>query len=160
LGRTFLNLFFPTDIDRYEAAIVFVFGVAAYDILKAYPCNDTESSDCRPVMAEIATHKVLLVAFIGFNLLNYFFCCFFFVLFICCFFVCLQVFSCPTRNAARTIAAKAPQLASSIYIYYYDHPLSFPGWGANFSYCNGHVCHGSELPVLYNSATSYGFVVS
>lgn len=70
-----------------------------------------------------------------------------------------QVFSCPTRNAARTIAKQAPQVADSIYVYFYDHPLSFPGWGANFSFCNDHVCHGSELPVLYNSATSYGFQV-
>eukprot|EP00026_Physarum_polycephalum_P008103 Phypoly_transcript_08181.p1 GENE.Phypoly_transcript_08181~~Phypoly_transcript_08181.p1 ORF type:complete len:509 (+),score=48.86 Phypoly_transcript_08181:192-1529(+) len=125
-GVQFVDLLFTSPMDEieYEAAIAFVFGTAAIDILRAYPCHGNETSDCRPVMAEIATHKV---------------------------------FSCPTRNAARTIAQKAPQLANSVYIYFYDHPLSFPGWGANFSYCNGHVCHGSELPVLYNSATSYGF---
>jgi carboxylesterase type B len=122
-GVQFVDLLFPTPMSNfeYEAAIVGVFGIAAYDLLRAYPCS---LADCRPVMSEIATHKV---------------------------------FSCPTRNAARTIAQHAPELANSIYIYFYDHPLSFAGWGANFSFCNGHVCHGSELPVLYNSATSYGF---
>jgi len=66
-----------------------------------------------------------------------------------------KVFSCPTRQAARILSAS--EFSNATYVYFYDHPLSFPGWGANFSYCNGHVCHGSELPVLYNSATSYGF---
>lgn len=126
-GVQFVDLLFTSPMSKaeYEAAIIGVFGVkAAVDILGAYRCDGNETSDCRPVMAQIATHKV---------------------------------FSCPTRNAARTMASLAPQIANSIYIYFYDHPLSFPGWGSNFSYCNGHVCHGSELPVLYNSATSYGF---
>lgn len=125
-GIQFVDLLFPTPMTKleYETAIVAVFGLPAAQILAAYPCSGNESTDCRPVMAEIATHKV---------------------------------FSCATRFAARSISANAPSIADSVYVYYYDHPLSFPGWGTNFSYCNGHVCHGSELPVLYNSANSYGF---
>jgi len=127
-GVQFVDLLFPSPMTilEYEAAIIAVFGLPAFEILAAYPCPANETSDCRLVMAEIATHKV---------------------------------FACPTRHAARTMsaAASSPQIANSIHVYYYDHPLSFPGWGTNFSYCNGHVCHGSELPVLYDSATSYGF---
>ena len=36
----------------------------------------------------------------------------------------------------------------------FDHVWSFPGWGANFSFCDGHVCHGAELPFVFDSGES------
>ena len=52
------------------------------------------------------------------------------------------VFSCSNRVFARKAAS---------YEYVFGYPLDFDGWG-NESFCNGHVCHGAELPFLFESA--------
>lgn len=51
------------------------------------------------------------------------------------------VFACTNRIFAR----RAPS-----YLYVFGYPLDFDGWGL-WSYCNGHVCHGSELPFFFQS---------
>ena len=52
------------------------------------------------------------------------------------------VFACSTRVFARKAAS---------YSYVFGYPLDFDGWG-NETFCNGHVCHGGELPFLFESA--------
>ena len=51
------------------------------------------------------------------------------------------VFACSNRIFARRAAS---------YSYVFGYPLDFDGWG-NETFCNGHVCHGSELPFLFES---------
>ncbi|CAF0849444.1 unnamed protein product [Adineta steineri] len=52
------------------------------------------------------------------------------------------VFACSTRVFARKAAS---------YSYVFGYPLDFDGWG-NETFCNGHVCHGGELPFVFESA--------
>ena len=52
------------------------------------------------------------------------------------------VFACSIRQFARKAAS---------YMYVFGYPLDFDGWG-NETFCNGHVCHGAELPYLFESA--------
>lgn len=51
------------------------------------------------------------------------------------------VFACSSRVFARKAAS---------YTYVFGYPLDFDGWG-NETFCNGHVCHGAELPFLFES---------
>eukprot|EP01112_Ceratiomyxa_fruticulosa_P015136 TRINITY_DN441_c0_g1_i1.p1 TRINITY_DN441_c0_g1~~TRINITY_DN441_c0_g1_i1.p1 ORF type:complete len:539 (-),score=129.61 TRINITY_DN441_c0_g1_i1:87-1703(-) len=66
-----------------------------------------------------------------------------------------KVFACSTRRAARIMAQTNP-----VYMYYFDHPLSFPGWGPNFTFCEGFVCHGSELVFLYDVAPLMNYTMT
>ena len=59
------------------------------------------------------------------------------------------VFTCCTRNYTRGI----PSNNTNVFKYVFDQAFSFDGWGANFSFCRGHVCHGSEIPYVFQSAT-------
>lgn len=52
------------------------------------------------------------------------------------------VFACSNRAFARKAAS---------YSYVFGYPLDFDGWGKD-SFCNGHVCHGGELPYLFESS--------
>ncbi|CAF1080494.1 unnamed protein product [Rotaria sordida] len=52
------------------------------------------------------------------------------------------VFACSNRIFARKAAS---------YSYVFGYPLDFDGWG-NETYCNGYVCHGAELPYLFESS--------
>ncbi|CAF0973312.1 unnamed protein product [Rotaria sordida] len=51
------------------------------------------------------------------------------------------VFACSTRVFARKAAT---------YTYVFGYPLDFDGWD-NLTFCIGHVCHGSELPYVFES---------
>ncbi|CAF1073213.1 unnamed protein product [Adineta steineri] len=51
------------------------------------------------------------------------------------------VFACPTRIFTRHAAS---------YSYVFGYPLNF-NRKQNDAYCNGHVCHGDELPYLFES---------
>lgn len=51
------------------------------------------------------------------------------------------VFACSNRAFARKAGS---------YMYAFGYPLDFDGWG-NESFCNGHVCHGGELPFVFES---------
>ena len=52
------------------------------------------------------------------------------------------VFSCSTRIFARN---------SPSYLYAFGYPPDFDGWALS-RFCKGHVCHGDELPYLFESA--------
>jgi acetylcholinesterase/cholinesterase len=62
-------------------------------------------------------------------------------------------FFCGNRLAARAFSKRGVPT----FVYAYDHILSLDIWGANFSFCAGHVCHGSELPIIFDTAKEGGF---
>ena len=42
-----------------------------------------------------------------------------------------------------------------MYLYWFDHAFEeLGGWGPNYTYCEGHVCHGEELPFVFGTASS------
>lgn len=63
------------------------------------------------------------------------------------------VFGCSSRKVFRDEVADNN---TNIWMYIYDHAFSFDGWG-NITFCQGHVCHGSELPILFHTAGLVGF---
>eukprot|EP01113_Clastostelium_recurvatum_P045186 TRINITY_DN772_c0_g1_i2.p1 TRINITY_DN772_c0_g1~~TRINITY_DN772_c0_g1_i2.p1 ORF type:complete len:556 (+),score=150.84 TRINITY_DN772_c0_g1_i2:37-1668(+) len=68
-----------------------------------------------------------------------------------------KVFRCPSRRVADTLATAQP---NSTYLYFFDHPLSFPAWGPNFAFCEGFVCHGSELAFLFDTASLLNYTMT
>ncbi|XP_077988429.1 cAMP-regulated D2 protein-like [Glandiceps talaboti] len=63
------------------------------------------------------------------------------------------IFFCPERKAARGIS----KYNGDTWMYVFNHSLSFDAWGANYSFCIGHPCHGSELPFVFHTASLGGF---
>ncbi|XP_033754746.1 crystal protein-like [Pecten maximus] len=59
------------------------------------------------------------------------------------------IFSCSKRNFSR-IAIE--QNKNDVFNYVFDHAFSFDGWGPNFTCCKNHVCHGSEIPYMFQPA--------
>jgi len=56
------------------------------------------------------------------------------------------LFTCPLRAALRSHSQ-----VNTTYLYRFNHVLSDPSsWGPNYTYCIGHVCHGSELPFVFD----------
>lgn len=66
------------------------------------------------------------------------------------------LFFCPHSNITREMANSNPP----IYMYHYNHSLTFDGWGPRYEFCQGHPCHGAELPILFNTAEEAGFPVA
>lgn len=66
------------------------------------------------------------------------------------------IFTCSTRNFTRNVLK---QNGGRVWTYVYDHAFSFPGWG-RFSFCEGHVCHGSEIPFVFQSAKIGNFTMT
>lgn len=63
------------------------------------------------------------------------------------------IFHCPTRWFVRTIANQQPEIP--VYQYGFNHSWSFNGWGPLFPDCVGHVCHGAELPFVFDAALPF-----
>ncbi|KAJ8269284.1 hypothetical protein COCON_G00118910 [Conger conger] len=63
------------------------------------------------------------------------------------------IFLCPARKAARAAAASG----SSAWMYVFDHAATDLRVWRGLSFCYGHVCHGAELPFLFNSASVANF---
>jgi carboxylesterase type B len=42
-----------------------------------------------------------------------------------------------------------------VWSYQFSHPASFDCWGAPYEYCVGRVCHGQELPFVFNNFLDY-----
>jgi carboxylesterase type B len=59
-----------------------------------------------------------------------------------------DVFWCATRRAARALGASG----APVWMYRFTRVLSINTfvWGNDFAYCDAYVCHGEELPVLFN----------
>ncbi|KAK3610331.1 hypothetical protein CHS0354_029801 [Potamilus streckersoni] len=58
------------------------------------------------------------------------------------------IFTCTVRNASQSFSQKNK---SPVWLYSFDHAFSFLGWEP-FSFCEHHVCHGSELPYVFYTA--------
>lgn len=39
--------------------------------------------------------------------------------------------------------------------FFSDHAFSFDGWGPNYTFCNGHACHGVELPFVFHTGDQF-----
>jgi len=63
------------------------------------------------------------------------------------------LFYCPLRNVTRGYQSKLGTKAIPTYIYKFDHVMSFDCWGPDYQFCVGYVCHGSELPFVFNVFT-------
>lgn len=57
------------------------------------------------------------------------------------------IWICPVRDMMRGMAT---ELSSPLYQYRYDHAHSFNGWGGPDHACIGRVCHGAEIPFVWN----------
>ncbi|EGG23913.1 putative cholinesterase [Cavenderia fasciculata] len=66
------------------------------------------------------------------------------------------IFVCPVRNTSRYIADIQASNNVPIYNYQFQHVTGADFWGPNFPDCVGHVCHGSELLYVWNSAARGG----
>ena len=66
------------------------------------------------------------------------------------------IFGCSTRNFLEKVynATSAARVNTNYYYYIYDFPLDFPGWGDHLSFCDGHVCHGSDILYTFDSVDS------
>ena len=60
------------------------------------------------------------------------------------------LFYCPLRNVTRGYQSVLSAAATPTYIYRFKHVLSFDCWGPDYPFCVGVVCHGSELPFVWN----------
>lgn len=58
------------------------------------------------------------------------------------------LFYCPLRNATRGYSKVLPDVES--FVYRFKHVMSFDCWGPDYSFCVGEVCHGSDLPFVFN----------
>lgn len=62
---------------------------------------------------------------------------------------------CPTRWEIRAMTGEFDNAA---YYYHFNHSFTnFDPWGPGYEECVGHVCHGSELPYVFNSAEIANF---
>jgi len=59
------------------------------------------------------------------------------------------IFTCATRNVSRYFTNHG----QSVFRYVFDHYFSLDSWGTNDSFCDGHVCHGEEIPYVFNAAS-------
>lgn len=66
-------------------------------------------------------------------------------------------FSCSTRHAVwgLTNLTRAGEVKNPLWLYVFNHSMSFD-WGKGFEFCNGHSCHGVELPFVFHSASMGG----
>eukprot|EP01012_Entosiphon_sulcatum_P064773 TRINITY_DN93623_c0_g1_i1.p1 TRINITY_DN93623_c0_g1~~TRINITY_DN93623_c0_g1_i1.p1 ORF type:complete len:560 (+),score=124.32 TRINITY_DN93623_c0_g1_i1:25-1680(+) len=63
------------------------------------------------------------------------------------------IFGCPQLRMATNVASWNAKRNSTngAYFYNFTHPISIKGaWGPNYTFCEGHSCHGSELPIVFN----------
>ena len=63
------------------------------------------------------------------------------------------LFLCPLRNISRGAESTMTASKTSSFLYRFMHLLSFDAWGPNYQFCVGSVCHGSELPFVFNVFT-------
>lgn len=66
------------------------------------------------------------------------------------------LFYCSLRNVTRGYTSSSTSASIPSHIYRFKHVLSFDAWGPDYSYCVGVVCHGSELPFVFNVFSADG----
>lgn len=42
------------------------------------------------------------------------------------------------------------------YVYVFDQPWSFDGWGPYYDFCVPYSCHGADMPFVFGTSTSGG----
>ncbi|CAH1248586.1 BCHE [Branchiostoma lanceolatum] len=57
------------------------------------------------------------------------------------------IFTCPTRKVARS----AGRYRKDVWLYLYDHVWSFKHLWDEWKFCNGHVCHGEDIPFVFQT---------
>lgn len=63
------------------------------------------------------------------------------------------LFYCPLRNVTRGYQSVLGNDAIPSFVYRFEHLISFDCWGPNYTFCLNSVCHGSELPFVFNVFT-------
>ncbi|XP_077449506.1 cAMP-regulated D2 protein [Stigmatopora argus] len=66
------------------------------------------------------------------------------------------VFLCPARRSARA----ATRAGGKTWMYVFDHVTSDPRVWSGLTFCYAHVCHGAELPFVFDSAPVAGLAVT
>ncbi|XP_051977000.1 crystal protein [Xyrauchen texanus] len=66
------------------------------------------------------------------------------------------IFLCPSRRSARAAVLSG----SSVWMYVFDHVASDPRVWSGLTFCYKHVCHGAELPFLFDSAPVANFTLT
>ncbi|XP_048830035.1 cAMP-regulated D2 protein isoform X2 [Brienomyrus brachyistius] len=66
------------------------------------------------------------------------------------------VFLCPSRKSARDSA----QMGSAVWMYIFDHVASDLRVWDGLAFCFEHVCHGAEVPFLFDSGPVANFTLS
>jgi acetylcholinesterase/cholinesterase len=61
------------------------------------------------------------------------------------------LFLCPLRNITRSYQAAQGANTKQTYIYRFMHTIQEDVWEPSNPYCVGYVCHGSELPFVFDS---------
>mmetsp|Transcript_33152 Transcript_33152/g.47959 ORF Transcript_33152/g.47959 Transcript_33152/m.47959 type:complete len:537 (+) Transcript_33152:31-1641(+) len=64
------------------------------------------------------------------------------------------LFYCPLRNITRGYSSVLGTSKAPTYTYRFKHKISFDCWGPDYTFCVGSVCHGSELPFVFNVFSS------
>lgn len=59
------------------------------------------------------------------------------------------IFTCPVRAMMRGFQ-NATKSSFPLYLYQWDHALSWDGWGPEYPFCQNEICHGADLPYLWN----------
>lgn len=63
------------------------------------------------------------------------------------------LFYCPLRNMTTGYQKALGKDTIPSFLYRFKHVISFDCWGENYTFCVGKVCHGSELPFVFNVFT-------
>ncbi|XP_035683159.1 cAMP-regulated D2 protein-like [Branchiostoma floridae] len=68
------------------------------------------------------------------------------------------LFSCPIRHVQRRVAENG---TADIWSYVFAHPLiKRGGWSRNYTFCEGHVCHGTDLFFTFRALRLRGYYLT
>jgi len=65
-------------------------------------------------------------------------------------FATQYIFECSTRFASEQVYKNNAKFSNNVYIFQFNHSMVDDVWGPLYPYCYGHVCHGAELPFVFN----------
>eukprot|EP00294_Goniomonas_avonlea_P001276 CAMPEP_0114558856 /NCGR_PEP_ID=MMETSP0114-20121206/10610_1 /TAXON_ID=31324 /ORGANISM="Goniomonas sp, Strain m" /LENGTH=540 /DNA_ID=CAMNT_0001744285 /DNA_START=9 /DNA_END=1631 /DNA_ORIENTATION=- len=63
------------------------------------------------------------------------------------------IFACPARWSVSQAIAR--NNSDSVYMYQFEHALSWDAWGPRYPFCDGYVCHASELPFVFGTGAEF-----
>jgi carboxylesterase type B len=120
----YISFLKPVTVQNYAEILFAGFKERAYDLIKFYP-PDFSRSDQRDSMVKVATR---------------------------------WIFSCSARRfiekamnwSNANTKSNNENNNNNYYLYAFDFPLDFDGWD-NFTFCNNHTCHGSEMPYAFDA---------